>query len=60
MLTSANQGIVINKKLSYCKDRDNQGHVNQALTVCVCLTSTTYVAFDTVLHTTVGPTNVYK
>ena len=33
MLTSANQGIVINKKLSYCKDRANQGHLNQGLTV---------------------------
>ena len=33
MLTSANQGIVINKKLSYCKDRANQGRSNQGLTV---------------------------
>ena len=29
----ANQGIVINKKSSYCKDRANQGFVNQGLAV---------------------------
>ena len=29
----ANQGIVINKKSSYCKDRANQGRLNQGLTV---------------------------
>ena len=33
MLTRANQGIVINMKSSYCKDRANQGRVNQGLTV---------------------------
>ena len=34
VLTShANQGIVTNKKSSYCKDRANQGRVNQGLTV---------------------------
>ena len=31
----ANQGIVINKKSSYCKDRANQGRLNQGLTVNV-------------------------
>ena len=31
----ANQGIVINKKSSYCKDRANQGRLNQGLTVCI-------------------------
>ena len=31
----ANQGIVINKKSSYCKDRANQGRLNQGLTVYV-------------------------
>ena len=29
----ANQGIVINKKSSYCKDLANQGRLNQGLTV---------------------------
>ena len=29
----ASQGIVINKKSSYCKDRANQGRLNQGLTV---------------------------
>ena len=29
----ANQGIVINKKSSYCKDRVNQGRANLGLTV---------------------------
>ena len=33
----ANQGIVINKKSSYCKDRANQGRLNQGLTVCAML-----------------------
>ena len=31
----ANQGIVINKKSSYCKDRANQGRLNQGLTVLI-------------------------
>ena len=33
MLTRANQGTVINKKSSYCKDRANQGRVNQGIAV---------------------------
>ena len=33
----ANQGIVINKKSSYCKDRANQGRLNQGLTVDIHL-----------------------
>ena len=35
MLTSANQGIVINKKLSYCKNDANQDRVSQGLAVNV-------------------------
>ena len=33
MLTRANQGMVINKKSSYCKDLANQERVNQGPTV---------------------------
>ena len=33
MLTRANRGMVINIKSSYCKDRANQGRVNQGIAV---------------------------
>ena len=42
MLTSANQGIVINKKSSYCKDRANQGRLNQGLTVHILIPNLLY------------------
>ena len=35
----AYQGIVINKKSSYCKDRANQGRVNQGLAVLTSYTN---------------------